>query len=115
MEGARSGSELGGSLRFPNSPWSQGPYQPLGPAVPAFVAASYGVVDRPAITVYNLPEHAVAAEAYAEAAEKTTALITEWFGPSRRKAETADLADSNAAPFESGSLLLTPLTVADTK
>jgi len=77
--------------------------------------ANYGVVDRPAITVYNLPEHAVAAEAYAEAAEKTTALITEWFGPSRRKAETADLADSNAAPFESGSLLLTPLTVADTK
>jgi len=102
----------GGSPKFP---WSQCSYQPLGLSVPAFVVANYGVVDRPAITVYNLPEHAVAAEAYAEAAEKTTALITEWFGPSRRKAETADLADSNAAPFESGSLLLTPLTVADTK
>jgi len=102
----------GGSPKFP---WSQCLYQPLGLSVPAFVVANYGVVDRPAITVYNLPEHAVAAEAYAEAAEKTTALITEWFGPSRRKAETADLADSNAAPFESGSLLLTPLTVADTK
>jgi hypothetical protein len=102
----------GGSPKFP---WSQCSYQPLGLSVPAFVVANYGVVDRPPITVYNLPEHAVAAEAYAEAAEKTTALITEWFGPSRRKAETADLADSNAAPFESGSLLLTPLTVADTK
>jgi len=102
----------GGSPKFP---WSQCSYQPLGLSVPAFVVANYGVVDRPAITVYNLPEHAVAAEAYAEAAEKTTALITEWFGPSRRKAETADLADSNAAPFESGSLLLTPLTVADAK
>ena len=102
----------GGSPKFP---WSQCSYQPLGLSVPAFVVANYGVVDRPAITVYNLLEHAVAAEAYAEAAEKTTALITEWFGPSRRKAETADLADSNAAPFESGSLLLTPLTVADTK
>jgi hypothetical protein len=99
----------------PQSPWSQCSYRPLGLSVPAFVVASYGVVDRPAITVYNLPEHAVAAEAYAEAAEKTIALITEWFGPSRRKAETADLADSNAAPFESGSLLLTPLTVADAK
>jgi hypothetical protein len=99
----------------PKSPWSQCSYQPLGLSVPAFVVASYGVVDRPAITVYNLPEHAVAAEAYAEAAEKTIALITEWFGPSRRKAETADLFDSNAAPFESGSLLLTPLTVADAK
>jgi hypothetical protein len=99
----------------PKSPWSQCSYQPLGLSVPAFVVASYGVVDRPAITVYNLPEHAVAAEAYAEAAEKTIALITEWFGPSRRKAETADLVDPNAAPFESGSLLLTPLTVADAK
>jgi len=99
----------------PQSPWSQCSYQPLGLSVPAFVVASYGVVDRPAITVYNLPEHAVAAEAYAEAAEKTIALITEWFGPSRRKAETADLVDANAAPFESGSLLLTPLTVADAK
>jgi hypothetical protein len=99
----------------PKSPWSQCSYQPLGLSVPAFVVASYGVVDRPAITVYNLPEHAVAAEAYAEAAEKTIALITEWFGPSRRKAETADLVDSNAAPFESGSLLLTPLTIADAK
>jgi hypothetical protein len=102
----------GGSPKFP---WSQCSYQPLGLSVPAFVVANYGVVDRPAITVYNLPEHAVAASAYAEAAEKTTALITEWFGASRRKAETADLADSNAAPFESGSLLLTPLTVADAK
>jgi len=102
----------GGSPKFP---WSQCSYQPLGLSVPAFVVANYGVVDRPAITVYDLPEHAVAAEAYAEAAEKTAPLITEWFGPSRRKAETADLADSNAAPFESGSLLLTPLTVADAK
>jgi hypothetical protein len=102
----------GGSPKFPSTQCS---YQPLGLSVPAFVMASYGVVDRPAITVYNLPEHAVAAEAYAEAAEKTIALITEWFGPSRRKGETADLADSNAAPFESGSLLLTPLTVADAK
>lgn len=99
----------------PKSSRSQCSYQPLGLSVPAFVVANYGVVDRPAITVYNLPEHAVAAEAYAEAAEKTATLITEWFGPSRRKAETADLADPDAAPFESGSLLLTPLTVADAK
>ncbi len=111
------GTELHAVTRggSPRSPWSQCSYQPLGLSVPAFVVASYGIVDRPAITVYNLPEHAVAAEAYAEAAGKTAPLITEWFGPSRRKAETADLVDPDAAPFESGSLLLTPLTVADTK
>jgi hypothetical protein len=90
-------------------------YQPVGLSVPAFAMANYGVVDRPAITVYNLPEHAAAAEDYANAAVKTAAFIAEWFGASRRKPETADLADPSAAPFESGALLLTPLTVADTK
>jgi len=96
-----------GSPKFPSSQCS---YQPLGLSVPAFVVANYGVVDRPTITVYHLPEHAVAAEAYADAAEKTSAVVTEWFGASRRKAETADLGDPSVAPFESGSLLLTPLT-----
>jgi len=101
-----------GSANFPGSQCS---YQPLGLSIPAFTVANYGVVDRTAITVYNLPEHAVAAETYADAAEKTTGLITEWFGPPRRKAETADLGDPNMAPFESGSLLLTPLANIDPK
>ena len=101
-----------GTGKFPSSTCS---YQPLGLSVPAFIVAHYGVVERPAITVYNLPEHAVAAEAYADAAGTISALITEWFGAARRKAETADLADPGAAPFESGSLLLTPLAVADEK
>ena len=101
-----------GSANFPESQCS---YHPLGLSIPAFTVANYGVVDRPAITVYNLPEHTVAAEAYADAAEKTSALITEWFGAIRRKAETADLGDPNTAPFESGSLLLTPLANMDPK
>src|SRR5271156_4497416 len=101
-----------GSSKFPGSQCS---YQPLGLSIPAFVVASYGVVDRPAITIYNLPEHAVAAEAFADAAQKTSGLITEWFGAIRRKAETADLVDPTASAFESGSLLLTPLANADAK
>jgi hypothetical protein len=104
----------GTDLRFPPEGsakplQSKCSYQPLGLSVPAFVAAHYGVVDRPAITVYNLPEHAVAAEAYAEAAEKASGLITDWFGILRTKPVTADLIDPSAAPFESGALLLTPL------
>ncbi len=84
-------------------------YQPLGLSVPAFSMADYEVVERPAISVYYLPDHAVAAATYADAAQKTAALVTDWFGSPRAKATTADLADPNAAPFESGSLLLTPL------
>jgi len=102
----------GGSPKLPSSRCS---YEPLGLSVPAMVIADYGSVDRPSITVYNLPSHAVAAENYADAAEKDVGLITDWFGIIRRKTETADLGIPDAAPFESGALLLTPLTNDDPK
>src|SRR3984957_8928732 len=102
----------GGSPKFPSSRCS---YQPLGLSIPAFIVANYGSVDRPGIIVYNLPGHASAAETYADAAEKTAAFVTEWFGAPRRRAETADLGIPKAAPFESGALLLTPLADSDPK
>ena len=40
-------------------------------------------------------------------------MVSEWFGPPRGKAETADLPNADASPFESGSLLLTPLSGSD--
>jgi hypothetical protein len=110
--GSEQPAMRGGSPKFP---WSHCSYQPIGFLVPAFVMASYGAVDRPAITVYNLPTHAAAAETYAEAAEKVVPFITEWFGTLHEKATTADLANPDAAPFESGVLLLTPLTVKDSQ
>ena len=63
----------------------------------------------------TLHGHDVAAVTYADAAEKVTPLITEWFGAPQNKAQTADLDDADAAAFESGSLLLTPLNNADSK
>jgi hypothetical protein len=89
-------------------------YQPLGLAVPTLAMARYEIVDRTAVTVHYLTGHNVSATGYADAAEKVVPLITEWFGAQRYKAQTADLGDPNAAPFENGSLLLTPLT-ADPK
>ncbi len=106
------GVTLGGSPRYP---WAHCEYPVLGLAIPAFVIAAYAVADRPAITVFSLPAHAVAAETYADAAERDVPLITEWFGAPRLKAATADLPDPNAAPFESCALLLTPLTATDSK
>jgi hypothetical protein len=90
-------------------------YRSLGLLTPAFVIAAYEVVDRPAIAVHFLRGHDAAAATYADAAEKVVPFITEWFGTVRGKAETADLMDTNAAPYESGSLLLMPLTGADPK
>jgi hypothetical protein len=82
----------------------------LGLAVPSFAVADYGTVDRNSITVYNLRGHAAAAEAYVDTAEKAAPLIGEWFGPAREKAQTVDLPDGNAAPFEIDAFRFTPLS-----
>jgi hypothetical protein len=104
------GANGGGGAKFPRAQCS---YQ--GQSVPSFVIANYGVVTRPSVVVYNLATHAVAAESYADAAEKVLPLITEWFGTPREKAQTIDLADSKAAPFESDATLLTPLADSPSK
>ncbi len=83
--------------------------------VPTFVIADYQVLQRPAIEVRYLRGHDVAATNFADAAEKIDPFISEWFGARREKAQTADLPDPHAAPFESGALLLTPLANDDSK
>jgi hypothetical protein len=85
-------------------------YQPLGLLAPLFVTANYQVVERPSVVVHYLRGHDASAVNYADTTEKAVPLITEWFGPQREKAKTADLPDLKAAPFESGALLLTPLS-----
>jgi len=90
-------------------------YQRLGFVVPTFVMANFELVDRSAIELHYLHGHDLPATTYADAAEKAIPFITEWFGASRSKAKTAELASPSAAPFESGPLLLTPLTGADPK
>jgi hypothetical protein len=84
-------------------------FRPLGFVVPAFVVGNYATLNRPVLDIYHLPEHKSAAENYALAAELVLPFVTEWFGPQRNKAEAVELADPEAAPFETGSILLTPL------
>jgi len=90
-------------------------YQSMGSLVPAFVIADYEVTDRAGVAVHFLLGQDRAATTYADAAEKALPLITEWFGGPRSKAETAELPDAGAAPFESGALLLTPLGGIDAR
>jgi hypothetical protein len=90
-------------------------FRQLASIVPTFVMADYELVDRPAVAVHFLRGHDTSATNYADAAEKVIPLVTEWFGMPRNKAQTADLSDPNAAPFESGSLLLTSLASTDPK
>jgi hypothetical protein len=90
-------------------------YRSLGVIVPTFVIANYEAENRATIEVHYLRGHDGSANSYADAAEKVAPLITDWFGAPRSKAETADLNDTSAAPFESGSFLLTPLSGTDPK
>jgi len=90
-------------------------YRSLELGVPTFLMADYEVTDRASVAVHYFHGHDVPAVGYANVAEKVTPLITEWFGALRNKAQTADLDDPQAAPFESGSLLLMSLSNADSQ
>ena len=85
----------------------------LGETVPLFVIGPYETLDQPPVNISYLPEHKAAAQTYALAAQLAAPFVTEWFGaPKVRtevRAEVVELGDPEAAPYESGSMLLTPL------
>lgn len=88
-------------------------FQPLAEAVPLFAIGNYDSIDRPSMNISYIPDHKAEAENYALAAQLAASFVTEWFGTpkgrSEVKAEVVELKDPGAAPYESGSLLLTPL------
>jgi hypothetical protein len=87
--------------------------QGLGLNSPTLVLADYLTLERPDIEVLYLRGHDAAATEFGDVAEKVAPFISEWFGIRREKVKTADLPFPDAAPFESGSLLLTPLANVD--
>ena len=89
--------------------------QPSRLDTPAIVIADYKVMERQSVEVRYLTGHDVAATGFADSAEKAVPLITEWFGGQRERAKTADLPIADAAPFESGALLLTPFASSDSR
>jgi hypothetical protein len=89
--------------------------QPSRLDTPTLVIADYKIIERQYVEVRYLLGHDVAATNFADSAEKIAPFITEWFGPQREKAKTADLPVAAATPFESGTLLLTPFANPDFK
>jgi hypothetical protein len=88
-------------------------FQPLGETVPLFAIGQYAGMNEPSVNISYLPEHKAAAETYALAVRLAVPFVTEWFGSLKGKtevkAEVVELGDPEAAPYESGSMLLTPL------
>ncbi len=83
--------------------------------IPTLIITNDLVIERPDVGVSYLRGHDVGAVNFADAAEKVAPLVSDWFGAFREKAQTVELPDPHAAPFESGALLLTPLTAGDSK
>lgn len=90
-------------------------YNRLGFTVPAFAMAHYVTLDRPAITVYYLPDHKLTATDYALALESVLPFSTQWFGKPRERVVVVDVGQSGAAPFESGPMLFSSLDSVDQK
>jgi hypothetical protein len=82
---------------------------------PTLVIADYQVLEQPNLEVHYSPSHNAAATNFADAAKLAAPLIAEWFGTARDRTVIADLPQADAAPFESGALLLIPLATSDPK
>jgi hypothetical protein len=87
----------------------------LGMTVPLFTGAEYSVLSHDAITIDYEEEHGAAAQNYGLAAELAIPFVTEWFGVPREAISVVELFDAQAAPYESGTLLLTPLASSDSR
>jgi hypothetical protein len=94
-------------------------FEALSLTVPIFAIGSFAVIERPAVNISYDPDHKSAAENYALAAEEVAPFVDAWLGDHRMypesKAEVIELSDPQAAPFESGNLLLSPLRGNDTQ
>ena len=107
--GLRSSEQTGAAYTSVN----ECDFRRLGESVPLFVTGRYDAMDQPSVNIAYLLDHRPAAETYARAAQQAAPFVDEWFGAPKGaaevKAEVVELNDPEAAPYESGSMLLTPL------
>jgi hypothetical protein len=90
-------------------------WTPLGTITPTFVMANYRDQSKPPFYLFSLRGHEAGATTYSNALEPASKFVAEWFGPPNAAIAIADLADPNAAPFESGTLLLVSMAGEDAK
>ncbi len=95
--------------------WAECSFHQLGLMVPSFVMAPYEMFDQETVAVAYLPEHREEAKAFVSSAADVLPFVTGWFGPVRGRVEVLDLPFADAAPFESGTVLMTSLAKVDAK
>jgi len=82
----------------------------LGVSAPVFLMGDYSVLETaPVSKVYYLPGHEKAAKIYSDEAARLDDFVS-WMGRARMPVIAADVADPTAGPFESGDMLVMPLS-----
>ncbi len=82
----------------------------LNEVVPAFtILPECSTLSRPTVEVVSTAAHADAAKNYALAAEASDPLLHDWLDRPSGVPRVLELADQNANPWQSGSVLFTPL------
>jgi hypothetical protein len=90
-------------------------WKQLGLVSPSFVLADYKESTSGPLSVFVLAGDESGAHTYIEALEPAKKFVTEWFGKPMAPIAIADLADSRASAFESGTLLVVPMDEDDAK
>ncbi len=90
-------------------------FQALGARAPLFATNEYSDLNADLLEIFYFLDHKSGAENYSLAAQLAAPLVTEWFGSFKGKAKVVELADPEAAPYESGSMLLAPLKSTDSR
>jgi hypothetical protein len=109
------GGGIGGPVGGPASTCGVYTYSHLALAVPTFVTGSFSRSDAAPVSVYSLQNHVRNAAVFTDAVQPVTAFVREWFGPSKHSIAIVDISDPEAAPFDSGPMLLAPLDRAEPK
>jgi hypothetical protein len=85
-------------------------FNPIGIVIPSFDVGVFDRLDKPTLVIYYSRDHKSLADAYGTLVDKVTPFLQSWLGQTRQKTKVIELPDPAAAPFESGTTLLTPFS-----
>lgn len=90
-------------------------FDPLGTSVPSVAVAEYSKVEASPISLHYLPDRRDEAETWKEACDDVRQFVSDLLGTPKAAMNIAEVPDSSAAPFESGTLLFTPFEAREHK
>jgi hypothetical protein len=106
FEGIGGGTGGGEGNRTGCSSYS---FHDLAQTVPSFAIAPFEMMTRPLASFYYLEGHGGAAQEFSVATEKVAPWLEEWFGKPIGKIEIVEIPEADAATFDAGAILFTPL------